>query len=252
VEPLAETVVAPRSGRVFGLGARPGFADCAPSGRARLDALARWQQEAAYQHVEHIGLAADVAWVARRTRITVSRWPRFAEDLVVQTFCTGIGRMWVERRTIIARRDAASGNADVEAVALWVHLDPQTRSPSPFTDAELEQYAGNDEHGRAVSSKLVHPRPLGVDETSDWTFRATDCDLAGHVNNAAYWQPLEEELLTRRGPERATFDAEIEFRAPAQPGLTRVLADGDLGRGARRWIVGEGGELHASILLGGT
>jgi acyl-ACP thioesterase len=89
-----------------------------------------------------------------------------------------------------------------------------------------------------------------------WRFRATECDLADHVNNTAYWQPLEEELLARAGapgaaaagggggaePER--IDVEMEFRSPAQPGEKVVLCRGD-----RRWILGEDGEAHASLVV---
>jgi hypothetical protein len=62
------------------------------------------------------------------------------------------------------------------------------------------------------------------------------------VNNSAYWQPIEEELLAGGDPER--FDAETEFRNPAQPGEKQVLS-----AGPQRWIVGEDGEVHASVLL---
>jgi acyl-ACP thioesterase len=75
-----------------------------------------------------------------------------------------------------------------------------------------------------------------------WVFRATECDLAGHINNSAYGQPLEEELLAGAEPER--IDVEMEFRTPAQPGQKLILRHGD-----RRWIVGEDGETHASMVL---
>ena len=72
-------------------------------------------------------------------------------------------------------------------------------------------------------------------EHGRWTFRATECDIAEHVNNAAYWHPLEEELLLARTDEPAALDVEIEFRSPVQPGEKLVLAAGD-----QRWIVEPG------------
>ena len=75
-----------------------------------------------------------------------------------------------------------------------------------------------------------------------WNFRATELDIAGHINNSAYWQPLEEELLGGPDPER--IDAELEYRTPAQPGEKLLLADGP-----RRWIVSGDGETHASIVV---
>ena len=73
-------------------------------------------------------------------------------------------------------------------------------------------------------------------------FGLTECDIADHVNNAAYWGPFEEELLAGPDPER--LDIELEYRTPSQAGAKRVLTDGD-----RRWIVDAGGELHASLLV---
>jgi acyl-ACP thioesterase len=78
---------------------RPGFADCAPSGRVRLDALARWLQDVAYDDVEEAGLERVAVWVVRRTRLRVNRFPRVGERFELTTFCSGLGRMWAERRT---------------------------------------------------------------------------------------------------------------------------------------------------------
>jgi acyl-ACP thioesterase len=130
-------------------------------------------------------------------------------------------------------------------VALWVHLDPETRRPIPFSEGEFEAYGGA-AAGRRITARLRHPPPApGVVASGPWRFRATECDIADHVNNAAYWQPLEEELLARaEQPER--LDVEIEFRTPAQPGDKLVVCDG-----ARRWIVGADGETHASLVIRG-
>jgi acyl-ACP thioesterase len=236
---LEAMLPAPVDGRVFEQPMRPGLADCAPSGRMRLDALARWLQDIAYQDVEDAGLADAAVWVLRRNGLRVQRFPRFAEHLTVSTFCSGIGRMWAERRTTIRRSEAHA--ADVEAVALWVHLDPLQRRPTPLTQAEIATYGGTG-GDRRVSARLRHPGPADTEPPSAWFFRATDCDLADHVNNAAYWEPLEQELLA--GSEPALIDVEIEFRSPAQPGAKQVLASGP-----RRWIVAGDGEVHASMLL---
>ncbi len=225
--------------RVFEAIVRPGLADCAPSGRVRLDAIARWLQDVAYADVEDAGLENAAIWVVRRTRIRVERFPRFAEHLSARTFCSGIGRMWAERRTTIAR--AGSSAADIETVALWVHLDAVQHRPAPLSDAEIAAYGGTG-GDRRVTARLRHPAAGEPEARSAWTFRETDCDLADHVNNAAYWQPLEEELLT--GPEPSRIEAEIEFRTPSQPGEKQILMIGP-----RRWITNGNGEVHASVLI---
>jgi acyl-ACP thioesterase len=235
----SELVPTPQQGRVFEQVFRPGFADCAPSGRLRLDAVACWLQDVAYADVVDAELADRAVWVVRRSRIRVQRFPRVGEEYVVATFCSGLGRMWAERRTSIV--PLAGGESHVEAVMLWVHLDPVTGRPIPFSDEEASLY-GESAAGRRVTARLRHPAPSWHEQRSAWSFRATELDIAGHINNAAYWQPLEEELLS--GPELEQADVELEYRTPSQPGEKLLLRDG-----GRRWIVSEEREIHASIVL---
>jgi acyl-ACP thioesterase len=234
-----EIVPAPGVGRLFEQTQRPGLADAAPGGRVRLDALARWLQDVAHADVSDAGVGDRAVWVVRRARMQVARFPRFGEAATVRTFSSGLGRMWAERRTTVTN----AAGALVEAVALWVHLDPQSGRPVPLTDEELELYRASSA-GRQVKARLRHPAPPpdGWARARPWSFRCTELDLAGHVNNAAYWSVLEEELLA--GPEPEAIDVELEFRTPAQPGRFSVLADG-----ARRWVVADGGEVHASFAL---
>jgi acyl-ACP thioesterase len=241
---------------------RPQLGDCAPSGRMRLDALARWAQDVAYADIEDAGLEQVAIWVVRRTRIKVLSFPRFGERFEVQTFASGLGRMWAQRSTILTRLPAqtvtpATGGGQratpepeapvVEIVSLWIHLDPTRRVPSLITQAEIDVYAQAAGEGR-FQHRLTHPRP-DADSASaapdcDWVFRRTDTDLADHVNNAAYWEPLEEELLSAEA-DLAAVDIELEFRTPAQPGPVRVLRDG-----RHRWLTEpDSGEVYASMLL---
>jgi acyl-ACP thioesterase len=234
----------PHGGRAFSFVRRPGFADCAPSGRMRLDALACWLQDVAYADVEDAGLAQSAVWVVRRTRMRVNRFPRFDQRFTCTTFCSGLGRMWAERRTDVINDD--SGEPDVEAVSLWVHLDVSSWRPVPLTEAEIDTY-GPAVVDRRVSARLRHPAPSDAGHEAamtEWHFRRTECDLADHVNNAAYWQPLEEELLAGPNPDPERIDAEIEYRTPAQAGDHRLRSEGDW-----RWILSPGGELHASMLV---
>ena len=237
---LTELVPPPQHGRMYDSRVKPGLADVAPSGRARLDSLARWIQDVSYADMEDAGLAHLAVWVIRRMRISVVRFPRFGERYKMETFCSGLGRMWAERRVTIAPE--RGGEGWVEAVTLWVHLDPSGERPTALLPEEIDTFS-EAASGRRVTARLRHPRPQADVEGGHWRFRHIDCDLAGHVNNSAYFQPLEEELLTDGSSEPERLDVEIEFRSPAQPGEMLVLCDG-----ARRWIVGDG-ETHASIML---
>ena len=237
---MHEIVPTPERGRIFTQSLRPGLADCAPSGRIRLDALARWAQDIAYADAVDAGLPGPAMWVVRRTRIRVSRFPHFGAEFVLQTFCSGLGRMWAERRTSITPAGEKAGG--VEVVAIWVHLEPLSGRAAKLTAEEIAMW-GESTAGRIVTARLRHPAPDGIEDGYQWWFRSTELDLARHVNNAAYLTPLEEELLVNDAEPRS-IDVEIEYRSPAQPGEMRVLR-----QDSRRWIVSREGETHASIII---
>jgi acyl-ACP thioesterase len=232
---FTEIVPPPAVGRVFEQTVRAGLADAAPSGRVRMDAIARWVQDLAYADIEDAGVAGQSAWVVRRMRIRVERFPRFGDRLTGSTFCSGFARLWAERRT----RFEGDG-ASVEVAGLWVHLDPTTLRPVPLPDSFETLYAPAAQ-GRKIKARLHHPGPPDPADRMPWRFRATDADIADHVNNAAYWGPLEEQLAAAGG-EPGSLDAEIEFRDPAQPGDALVLRAGNA-----LWITAPDGLLHASI-----
>src|SRR4051795_10255665 len=147
---LSEIVPVPPVGRIFEQRLRAGIADAAPSGRVRLDAIARWVQDLAYADVEDAAVLAESAWVVRRMRIRAHSFPRFGDHVEALTFCSGYGRLWAERRV-----DFRSENGHVEVTGVWVHLSPQTRMPVPMPPS-FELYAESAQ-GRKVKARLRHP-----------------------------------------------------------------------------------------------
>jgi acyl-ACP thioesterase len=235
---LTELAPAPAAGRVFTDRARAGLGDVAPSGRVRLDALVGWLQDAAFADLVDSGLPDDGVWIVRRLRLRVVRFPQFREAAEVDTWCSGTGAMWAERRSTVSGEDGGL----VEAAALWVHLDPRGVRPHPVPEGFADVY-GPSADGRHVRARLRHraEAPAGAPRTA-WHFRATDLDLADHVNNAAYWQVLEEELVSG-GDAPEPLEAEIEHRAPADVGDVDIVRDGP-----QRWIAA-GDEVLATILV---
>ena len=232
---IDELIAAPRGGRVFERETLPGLADATGSGRVRLDAIARWLQDIAYADLVAAGLAGRGAWVVRRARIRVESFPRFGGAVSLRTFCSGWGPLVAERRTSI------SGNGgNVEATALWVHLDPSTLRPARLGE-EFHTVYDESAGGRRVRSRLRHPGPPADPVRGRWRFRASDVDVAGHLNNAAYWAPVEE--LYAEAPEPEAADVEIEFREPGQPGDATLLREG-----RAMWVEDAQGALLASML----
>ena len=198
-----------------------------------MDALARWVQDVAYADVDEAGVVEQSSWVVRRMRIRAERFPRFADHVEARTWCSGFGRLWAERRVSFR-----SENGAVEVAGIWVHLSPATLMPAPLPESFDQLYAESAQ-GRKVKARLRHPNPNGEESQEHWFFRRADADVADHVNNAAYWEPVEETL-----GDPDSFDAEIEFREPAQPGPALLRrADQTL------WITAEDGRVHASVVF---
>ena len=218
-------------GRRFTYSTRVGLADAAPDGRARFDAIARWLQDAAHADITDSGLSSTGAWVVRRNVLRVRRFPRFEEPVELTTWASGTGKLWAERTT--------TGGDWLESVALWVHVDPDSGRPAPLT-ADFDRVYGPSTAGRRVKARLSHPDPPADAARREWTFRRADLDVAGHVNNAAYWNVLEEFAPAPVEPAVA----EIEFRGAATAGVAVVLE----GEGAW-WVAGAEGEVHASLTL---
>ncbi len=171
-------------------------------------------------------------WVVRRTRLDVAHAPELGERVRLRTWCSGIGQRTAERRTTV---EGDRGGA-VQAVAVWAHLDPATGAPGRLGERFREVYGPSAGPDRP-DHRLRHPPPPEAAQRLPWTFRAADVDVAGHVNNAVYWEALED------GPAiPASLVVEAEHRAPAVAGPGLVVRDGD-----RTWVTSTQGEVHASF-----
>ena len=233
--PVTELVPPPGGGRVFEREVVPGLADATRSGRVRLDAIARWLQDIAYADIVDARLAGRGAWVVRRARMKVESFPRFGVPVSARTFCSAAGRLAAERRTSVS-----GGPAAVEAVAMWIHVDTETLRPLRLGE-EFEAVYGESAGSRKANFRLGHPDPPAAAARSAWRFRASDVDVAGHVNNAVYWEPVEE-LFADTADEPQWADLEIEYRDPAHPGDAWIIRAGRM-----MWITAPDGAVHASI-----
>lgn len=234
--PASELLPIPARGRSFTATRRVRLGDVDPLGRMRLDAIARHLQDVASDDATDSGL--DGGWVVRRTLIDIARPATVGEDLDLTTFCTGTGRSWAERRTSIVGRSGAA----VEAVSLWVHVDPATGRPTALGEAFHERY-GEAAGERRVSTRLALPGPPPDADVRSWSVRVVDLDVFDHVNNASQW-PILEEVLAGAGLDRVGV-AEMEYLAPVDVGTPVELhAVVSAGR-AEAWLVA-GGRVHTA------
>lgn len=236
--PLAERVEA---GRAFTATRRVRWGDADHRGRLRLDGIARYLQDVSNDDTRDAGLGLHLPWVVRRTTVDVVTPPVAGEVLTLTSFCGGIGTAWAERRTTIE----GDGGGHVEAASLWVALDPASNRPTRLSPEFLALY-GSAADGRTVTARLRHPRPAEGVETRPWPLRSTDHDGMGHVNNAATWEPVEDELA-RRGlvPVRA----ELEYPGAIEPRDTVELRSALVDDELQVWLLVDGVVRASSLVL---
>lgn len=219
--------------------ARVRLGDAGPHGRIRLDGIARLLQDIAGEEGDDAGLGG--VYVLRRIELCFEgAWPRLGDEVRLLTFCSGSGGRWAERRTILEGPSGA-----VASAAIWVLVDPVTGRPLRLSPRFGEVY-GELAVTRQVSGRLTISGPPEDLAGRPWAIRAADFDVLGHVNNARYWEAVEDELSLRDRPrvERAVLEFRAAIEVGDQPELVASAADGCL----RIWLRGPAG-VHAAAEL---
>jgi len=224
-------------GRHFTAARQVRLGDVDPRGRLRLDAIARYLQDVANDDSVDAGETASQPWVVRRVALAIDGWPRLHDRIEATTWASGVGPRWAERSTSLV-----SPSGRVDAVALWVYVDAKTLMPARLPERFFAIW-GWDGLPK-VRGRLTHddPPPAGV-SWRPWPLRATDHDILDHMNNAAYWEPVEDVFGTRR---RDIVGAEIEYRVPITPDQSVSVGWADDGR---LWLRGADGTVHATAAV---
>ena len=215
LEPL---VPVPPTGRVFRTAYRVRLSDTDATGRLRLDAVARYLQDAATDDVEETGWGApEHLWVLRSIRIDVLSPCLEDREVGILTWGSGLSALAASRRWSLTGDRGGS----IEVDSTWVHLDRDAR-PSRIGDG-FDEYA-EAAQGRGASTRLTLPDPPDGSPRTSWPLRATDVDLMGHVNNAVYWSGVEHALQGRFPDLRTPVRARLDYRSPLDLGEHVELA----------------------------
>ena len=218
--------------------------DVTPAGRLRLDALARYLQDAAEDDLADTGWAEPHGWLLRRCEVAVRDYPGRGQQVGLRTFCSATGPRWAERTTTLS---GPSGADLVQARAIWVAVTREDGRPCPL-GAAFHRVYGPSTEGRQVSARLSHPGPPRAQTGQAWPLRATDIDPAGHVNNSIHWAAVEDVLGGLAG---APASAELEYHRPMlhgqQPRVVVSTAHDQVGV----WLLDGGHRLASARLVFG-
>ena len=234
----SELLDPPAVGRRFHAERKVRLGDVDPRGELRLDATARYLQDIASDDAADAELDGAWGWVVRRSMIDVRQPAVLDEVLAVTTYCTGLGRSWAERTTILA----GSLGAAIATVSIWVQVAIGTGRPAVLTQQFIDAY-GPACDGRKVSARLALAAPTDLAGGTPWAIRRADLDPFDHVNNAANWAFVEESvnaMMPRRGRAEMEFIGPVTYGTSVQSVVER--ADG----ATSMWLLNEGSVLSAA------
>ncbi len=202
----------PARGRTFRVAYKVRLSDTDADGRLRLDAVARYLQDAAIDDVAETGWGApEHLWVLRSVRIDVVRPMLEDGEVSIVTWGSGLSALAAGRRWSLS----GDGGGAIEVDSVWIHLGPDAR-PARIGDG-FDRYA-EAAQGRVASTKLVLEPPAAGGGRIAWPLRVTDVDRMGHVNNAAYWAAVEQRLAEVGFDVRRPLCASLDYRHPVDLG----------------------------------
>ena len=189
--------------------------ECGMDGLAAMPSICNYLQEAASLNAEELGFSksnfdaagGNVSWVLTRMALKMRRYPKWEDEVAIETFPRG-------GRRIVAWRDFMVKDANGETLGLatseWMLIDLATRKVAPIPAEVLSLVGGNPESvlgPEPFSSRLKFPEN-GAGEPLRFRAQHSQIDLNGHVNNVHYIEWLLEPLGGRRVSE-----LEIVFRS---------------------------------------
>jgi medium-chain acyl-[acyl-carrier-protein] hydrolase len=204
-----------------------------PELRLSIPALAGFLQEAAGHNAHAQGysflqlLEKNLTWMLSRLRLRLRELPGWKAQLTVQTWPSGLERLFALRDFRILEGERAIG----VATSAWLMLDLQSRRlvrPESFRDWQeiihpersvavgLEKLPGVD-----GSEPPLQERELPV--------RYADLDINLHVNNTRYVEWLLEAVPLEILRDRRLAELDIDFLAGAEHGeriLSRAYSEG--------------------------
>lgn len=191
---------------------------CDATARLSVPALLGLMEEAAGNSAHALRFSVEdlmgegISWVLARLRLRFSDWPRWRDDVSVETWPSGTDGLRAFREYRLAFGDGRRFGA---ATSVWMVLDLATRKLTSVP-ARLSDVVVPDRPRELDGEAAALPRLARPERSSAFRVRWADLDLNRHANHACYvdWA-LETVPSATREQARITTLA-VDFRAEAR------------------------------------
>lgn len=200
----------------------------------KLSSLFVYLQDMATEHANRIGVGRDVIyakygiiWVLNRIRVDVIRYPKFKEEIKIETWPEQPEKVEINRNFIVYDKD---GNIIAKAFSQWVVIDFNTRRLK--RSSTIEEEFPKTEKERPIDCELGKIKPTGnLVLNYKKTVGYSDIDLNEHLNNAKYIDYIMDCFSLEQHKNHSVKSIEVNYLHEALPGETIQLFTGTAGVG---------------------
>lgn len=202
--------------------------------RVRLDGLARYLQDVANDNIDMTDFdGSDPFWIVRRTVIDVLQPITWPADFHAERWCGALSTRWTDMRVRLTSTSETNRfnpeprpNGLIESVGFWINVNDQGM-PSRISDEALKILSEMTDEHRLRWKSLNPEQAPAADEVElpdrEHVLRSTDFDPFRHLNNAAYLEAIEDELVDHPDLLDAPHRLVIEYLRPITPGTPITL-----------------------------
>lgn len=187
-----------------------------PTGRASFLSMCNYFQEAAGNHARSYGvsvedlLAAERTWVLSRLHIQIDAYPAWGDEVVVETWPSGVQGLFAVRELQFHLGGAVIGRG----TSAWLIIDLARRRP--LRVEQILRHVTPPARPRALDDDFGKlPLPAGAGHERRFHVRYSDLDVNQHVNHVRYAEWAVESVPEATLHEATLAGLEIQFRAEA-------------------------------------
>lgn len=199
-----------------------------PQKRLGLYGLLNLIQDTAWIHATHLGhgyeemIRDHTAWVLTRQKVKMKRWPKWGDEIVLETWVRPFKGLMAIRDFRIISDDETIG----ECTTQWLILDLRTRRPAEKTIENTDEQVRLDAPAFIETGKI--PLKSDLMEYAQFQVRNSDLDLNGHVNNTKYAQWILDSIEREKHQQYFLSEYEVNFIAETMPQDTIKIFGGNL------------------------
>jgi acyl-ACP thioesterase len=192
----------------------------------KLSSLFVYLQDMATEHANRLGVGRNVIqskygiiWVLNRARVDIIRYPKFKEEIIIETWPEQPEKVEFNRNFIVYDIER---NIIAKAFTQWVVIDFNKRRLR--RSSIIEEKFPEIERKRAIECTLGKIKPAGSLALSyKKTVGYSDIDVNEHLNNAKYIDYIMDCFSVDKHKKHSVKSIDVNYMHESLPGETIQL-----------------------------